>query len=388
MHLKQYLQQPGQPIQNDRIAFVSNSAWSVFNFRLDVIEYLLESGYRVLVMAPEDEYAPLLEQAGCEFVPIGFDNKAASPLRDLLFYRQLQQLYKKYQPGFIFHYVAKPNIYGSLAAATQGIPSVAVVTGLGYPFARRNWLYWVMKNMYRKSLKKAREVWFLNNDDARIFINDKVVNIEKVKVLPGEGVNTEYFSPMRRRRRNGTEPFVFLMSTRLLKSKGIGLYADAARILRRKNYHVRFELIGLFEKHHPDSIEAEDLARWEAEGLIRYRGFVRDVRSYLSEADCFIFPSFYNEGVPRCLMEAASVELPVITSRNRGCKEVVMNNVTGFLCNMKDPFDLADKMERMIELPDDERRMMGQQGRQLVMKKFDVRYIVDVYMDTLGNHPE
>ena len=104
-----------------------------------------------------------------------------------------------------------------------------------------------------------------------------------------------------------------MMSTRLLKSKGIALYADAARILRKKNYDVSFELIGFFEKHHPDSISQDDLNRWENEGLIHYGGFAKDVRPFLKKADCFIFPSFYNEGIPRCLMEAASMELPIIT---------------------------------------------------------------------------
>ncbi len=132
--------------------------------------------------------------------------------------------------------------------------------------------------------------------------------------------------------------------------KGISLYADAARLLKKKNYTVRFELIGFFEKHHPDSISLDDLVRWEREGLIHYGGFASDVRPFLKKADCFVFPSFYDEGIPRCLMEAACMELPVITSYNRGCKEVVLNNSTGYICNAHDPFDLADKMEKVINL--------------------------------------
>lgn len=364
------------------IAFVSNSAWSVYNFRLDVINNLLSQGYEVIVLAPDDLFSEQLRELGCRFIPIKFDNKTKNPFLDLSFYWQLKRLYRNLRPDFIFHYVAKPNIYGSLAASANGIPSVAVVTGLGYAFAKKNWLYRVIRLLYKRGLRKAREVWFLNNEDARVFIDEKIVNIEKVKVLPGEGVNTTHFAPYRTPGKHD-QPFTFLMSTRLLKSKGIGLYADAARILRKKNYDVRFALIGFFENHHPDSISQEELARWEKEGLIHYGGFAQDVRPFLAKADCFVFPSFYNEGIPRCLMEAAAMELPVITSMNRGCKEVVLNNSTGYICNRHDPFDLADKMEKMINLSPEERARMGKNGRSLVIRKFSIDHVIDEYVDTL-----
>jgi glycosyltransferase involved in cell wall biosynthesis len=142
-------------------------------------------------------------------------------------------------------------------------------------------------------------------------------------------------------------------------------------------------LIGFYEQHHPDSIHPADMERWQQEGLIHYSGFARDVRSALAAADCFVFPSFYNEGVPRCLMEAASMQLPVITSANRGCKEVVAENITGFLCNMNNPFDLADKMEKMINLGQAERTEMGVQGRLLVTEKFNIQRIIEVYEQVL-----
>ena len=366
---------------NKTIAFVSNSAWSVFNFRLDVIRWLLKNNVKVVVFAPSDDYADKLSAQGCRFIAIHFNNRDENPVKDYLFYRQLRKLYREHKPDFIFHYVAKPNIYGSLAAHAENIPSVAVITGLGYPFARRNLLFLIMRMLYRKALKHASEVWFLNNEDAKVFITEKIVSIDKMKVLPGEGVNTKHFAPSPQH--PGGEPFEFLMSTRLLKSKGIGLYADAARILRKKNYHVNFSLIGFFENHHPDSISAESLQKWEDEGLITYLGFADDVRPYLQKADCIVFPSFYNEGVPRCLMEAASMEIPAITSFNRGCKEVVLNNSNGYLCNLNDPFDLADKMEKMINTSPDERQRMGKNGRQLVLKKFDICKIIEEYSNTL-----
>ena len=366
---------------NKTIAFVSNNAWSVFNFRLDVIRWLLKNNVKVIVFAPSDDYAEKLTAQGCHFVEIDFNNKGENPVNDYLFYLKLRKLYRQYKPDFIFHYVAKPNIYGSLAAAAEKISSVAVITGLGYPFAKRNLLFRIIRALYRKALKHASEVWFLNNEDAKVFITEKIVSISKMKVLPGEGVNTKHFIPLTNSRSG--EPFSFLMSTRLLKSKGIGLYADAARILKKKNYHVNFSLIGFYEKNHPDAISPHEIKKWEDEGLISYLGFADDVRPHLQKADCMVFPSFYNEGVPRCLMEAASMEIPAITSFNRGCKEVVLNNSNGYICNLNDAFDLADKMEKMINTTPDERMRMGKNGRQLVLKKFDICKIIEEYSNTL-----
>lgn len=359
------------------VCFVSNSAWSVFNFRIDVLRHLMQTGHQVLVMAAADEFAAELEKEGCRFIPLDFNNRTVNPISDFRLYRQLKQLYRLHRPDIIFHYVIKPNIYGSLAAAAVGIPSVAVITGLGYSFSKKGWLYRLTKILYAKALRQAVEVWFLNNEDAKFFISRKMTSLSTTRVMHGEGVNTNWF-----KRTTGPAPrneFTFLMSARLLRSKGVDVYADAARILRRKGYTARFVLIGFFEEKHPDSLSKQLLAEWQQQGLVEYQGFAADVRPALAEADCFVFPSFYNEGVPRSLMEAASMELPVITSRNRGCTDVVVDGETGFLCNTRDPFDLADKMERLLQLTVGERAAMGAAGRALVCRNFDVNTVIGLY---------
>lgn len=363
------------------IALVSNSTWSLFNFRRDIIRMLLRDGFRVLVIAPEDEYAQELILMGCSYEPIVFNNRTTNPLEDLQLYWKLRQLYRRHRPGFIFHYVAKPNIYGTLAARRWNIPSVAVITGLGYAFSRKDLLNRFIRKVYKFSLSFATEAWFLNNDDANLFTQSKLVDIRKVKVLPGEGVNTEFFQPVYAEKPGAR--FQFLMVTRLLRSKGVALYADAARILKKKGFDAEYKLIGFFEPHHPDSISRSELQAWQDEGLLTYLGFASDVREHLAYADCFVFPSFYNEGVPRCIMEAASMGLPVITSANRGCREVIRHFETGFLCKKNDAFDLSEKMEWMMQVSDEKRRKMGLNGRQLMVDKFSVEHIYREYQLTL-----
>ncbi len=173
------------------------------------------------------------------------------------------------------------------------------------------------------------------------------------------------------------------MSTRLLKSKGVGVYVEAARMLKNKHRDVRFELIGFFEKNHPDSISESELKLWEKKGIIHYGGFAHDVRSFLRQADCFVFPSAYHEGIPRCLLEAAAMEVPIITSLNTGCKEVVQEGINGFLCLPNSASGLASRMEEMMELGSVRRSELGKNGRDLVSAKFGIDKILLEYDKTL-----
>ena len=364
-----------------KIGIVSNSAWSVYNFRADVIKHFIQTlAVEVMVFAPDDEFSANLKELGCVFIPVHFNNRTENPFSDFSLFLAFNRLYKIHKPDVLFHYVIKPNIYGTLAASFQNIPSIAVVTGLGFSFAKRNWLNFLIKLLYRFALKRASEIWFLNNEDASYFIKHKIVKIQKVKVISGEGVNTAFF---KKQAIQSNEKFVFLMSTRLLKSKGVGVYADASLILKNKNYNIECCLIGFYESHHPDSITKEEIEFWQKQGLINYIGFLKDVRPVLDKADCFVFPSYYSEGVPRCLMEAAAMQIPIVTCNNRGCKEVVIDKVSGLLCNINDPFDLAEKMEEMILLSREDRDKMGKEGRKLVEKKFNIQNIIKEYNNSL-----
>jgi glycosyltransferase involved in cell wall biosynthesis len=365
-----------------KIALVANSAWSVVNFRMDLIRHLLIR-FEVLIIAPSDDFAEELRKAGCAYLDIRFNNRSENPLLDYALYKALKRIYQAEKPDFIFHYVIKPNIYGSLAAAQYGIRSVAVITGLGYTFDRHGWLNRIVSILYRRSLKKASEVWFLNQEDANTFVQRKLVSEEKIKILPGEGINTTYFFPQLNKPVARSRAFQFLMGTRLLRSKGVGVYVEAARILKNKYRDVRFELIGFFEKNHPDSISESELRHWQKKGIIHYSGFARDVRPFLRQADCFVFPSFYHEGIPRCLLEAAAMEIPIITSLNTGCREVVQEGINGFLCTPNSAADLAARMEEMMALSAGRRLELGKNGRELVSAKFGMERILREYDQTL-----
>lgn len=367
--------------QKNWVGFVSNSAWYIYIHRYDVIRFFIDKGYQVLIVAPEDRHVEAFEHPSITFIKYEFSNKTRNPFASLSLYFQLKKIYLKYQPLCVFHYAIKANIFGSFAARSAGIKCIAVINGIGYAFTKRNFLFRVVKKMYQLALKIPVEVWFLNNEDGSFFIQHKMVNVKKVHILHGEGINTEHFLPDEYTAAKISErPFTFIIATRLLYSKGIGTLADAARVLKNQGHQFACILVGVTDPGHPDGIDHNQLLDWEKEGLLSLHPFTEDVRPLLAEADCFVLPSYYNEGLPRCLMEAASMRLPIITTYQKGCKEAITNHVTGLFCKTKDPVDLAEKMEMMMEMPKDKLLKMGKNGRLLMQKKFAIERICKEYL--------
>jgi len=375
------------PLKKPAVAFVSNSCWSIYNFRLEVIRHFIASGYEIHIIAGPDDFAVKLMDAGCKVHSAEFNNRDKNPFANIRLYWRLRRLYASIEPNLIFHYVIKPNIYGSLAAVSLGIPSVAVVTGLGYAFSEENWLFRLVCRLYRFALKKVNEVWFLNAEDAAFFEERKIVPQHKVHILHSEGIDTDRFKPadMIPDADAAGKPFVFLMLTRMLWSKGVGVFADAASILKERGFNFECRVMGFFEPHHPDTISLDDFQRWKDNNTFTYEGFAQDVLPHLQETDCFVLPSFYKEGVPRSLLEACAVQVPVITTDQTGCREVVVHGVNGLLCEANNATDLAAKMEQMMRLDGDERKKMGVAGRAIAADKFDIHLVIAAYKKAVAS---
>ncbi|MGH2566460.1 MAG: glycosyltransferase, partial [Ginsengibacter sp.] len=145
-----------------------------------------------------------------------------------------------------------------------------------------------------------------------------------------------------------------------------------------------FNVMGPFwtQNLKKNTITHTQLQNWIDEGVIDYLGEKKDVRKFIAEADCIVLPS-YREGTSNTLLEAASMEKPAITTNTTGCKEIVSDNETGFLCRVKDELDLADKMEKVILLPQEERKEMGKKARQKIIKEFDKQIVIQAYLEAI-----
>jgi glycosyltransferase involved in cell wall biosynthesis len=372
-----------------KLVISSNTAWSLFNFRAGLIRALVSEGYEVVAVAPYDEYASRLATLGCRFIPLPMDNKGTHPGRDFLLLCRYWMLLAKERPAAYLGYTVKPNVYGSLAARTLGIPVINNIAGLGVVFIKDSFLTKVVKALYRLALSRSFRIFFQNEDDRKLFIQSGLVEKEKTDRLPGSGVDLSLYVPKVQApssnvvdgEKKGT--FRFLLAARMLWDKGVGVYVEAARLVKQRYPHVEFCLLGFMDVKNPAAISREQMSEWNDEGVIRYLGVTDDMKAALAETDCVVLPSFYREGVPRTLLEAAAMACPVITTDAVGCREAVDDEVNGFLVHPRDPNDLAEKMVRMIKLSSEARALMGHAGRRKMELEFDEKIVIRRYLEVI-----
>jgi glycosyltransferase involved in cell wall biosynthesis len=365
---------------NKRIAFVANTSWSIYKFRIHLLEKLVEQGFSVFVLAPRDRYTEKFEDIkGITFIQLNkFRAKKISLFHNLQLKRELTRHYLQVRPGLIFHYTVKANLYGSKAAAKAHCPSISVFTGLGYAFSNSMIQSFVQTGL-RPALKDNISTWFLNGDDQQLFIEKKLVKKEKTFLLPGEGVDPDkfYAAPYQER-----PDITFLLIARIIKHKGIYEYVQAAEILQRKGLPVRCQLLGFFDEGSRIAISRKEVDEWQRKGLVQYLGDTDDVAPFIQQADCIVLPS-YREGMPLSLLEGASMCKGLIATDTPGCRAIVKEGVNGFLCKARNAEDLADAMEKFYHLPTQEKRKMGLAGRALIMENFTGDIVTNIYLEKI-----
>lgn len=367
------------------IALVANTLWSVYNFRRGLINSFIGNGHKVTIIAPIDDYAKRLEELGCSVVNIHIASQGMNPFTDLVLILKLKKIYSQINPDFIFHYTIKPNIYGSIAAWLSNKKSIAVTTGLGFVFNKSSFLTKVISQLYSFSFNFPKEVWFLNEDDKAVFISKKIIKEYKSFVLDGEGVDTQYFYPVDSTK-HSDDSVTFLLVARMLWDKGVGIYVEAASKLKVQFPNAKFQLLGACDVENPSAIPKDVIDSWNKEGVIEYLGVTSDVRQIVSQADCVVLPSYYREGIPRTLMEAASMGKPLVTTDNVGCRNVVIEGVTGYLCQVKNVDSLVDAMRNLIQLSPEARNEMGTKGREFMLRRFDEKIIISDYYKAIEKY--
>jgi len=358
----------------------ANTTWFVVNFRSRLIEALLREGHRVTVLSPVDAYVDRIHGLGAGHHPLVMDNAGTNPLADGALVLRLIGIFRRERPDVLLTFTPKVNIYCSMAGRLAGIPVLATISGLGSGFIQGGWLTWVVRQLYRAALRHPYRVFFQNEDDRRLFERNRLVRPARSESLPGSGVDLARFDPSQRAATNG--PFVFLLAARLLWDKGLAEFVEAARILRAANSQIEFRVVGFLDVKNPSAVPRQEVASWQAAGLIRYLGATDDVVPVFAQADCVVLPS-YREGTPRCLLEASAMGIPVIATDVAGCRHVVEDGVTGLLCAPRDARDLSEKMQRMLALAPEARRRMGDAGRRKMEREFDESVVIGRYLSTI-----
>ncbi|MGU5758137.1 glycosyltransferase family 4 protein [Aeromonas caviae] len=365
------------------ILFVANTSWSIYNFRYGVLCRLLSEGTKITILAPKDDYSVKLSNIGCDVVDLPMSPKGINPFEDMKLFFLLASIYRNINPDFIIHYTIKPNIYGSLAARLVNIPSLAVTTGLGYTFINSTLVAKIARLLYKISFKFPKEIWFLNEDDRASFLNYGLVEEDRAVLLHGEGVDMLHYHPVSTSCRDGK--IRFLLIARMLWDKGVGEFVEAAKIIKKEYPQACFQLLGNCNADNPSSIDSSIIRDWEKDGVIEYLGMVDDVRPIIASADCVVLPS-YREGIPRTMIESAAMGKPLIVSDAPGCRDVVIDNVTGFKCKVKDVPSLTKCCETIINMREDERISMGFAGRSFIKSHFDQELVIEQYLSTLKKY--
>ena len=358
-----------------RIGIVANTTWNIYNFRLNVIEKLLNEGFDVFVLAPIDEYIEYKERfPRVIHIPLRvLTRDSKHPLKDLILIAELRRKYKVLKLDLVLHYTHKPNIYGAIAGKLLSIPTIGVVTGLGYPFLKKGWIEKLVTLMYKMTLGFHKKVIFENEDDRILFIDKKIVKQDKAVSIKGCGVNITHFSPNGKSSKEDITRFTFI--GRLLYDKGIKEFVKAAsEIKNRYNGTTKFTVVGELDKDNPSSVNPDELAKWVHEDIIDYKGYVKDVRKVISDSDCIVLPS-YREAIARSLTEAMAMGKPIITTNVAGCKEAVDDGINGFIVKVKSSDSLKEAISKMISVGNEERKKMGLAGRKKAEIEFDDKII-------------
>lgn len=368
-------------MNDSKIAIIDNGETTLYNFRRSLIEHLIGEDYEVYAFAPfvTDFYKKRIEELEAVPVHTEVSKSGLNPFADIKYFIQLFKKLNSIQPDIVLSSFAKPNIYGMIASRLCGIKlKVAFIEGAGSLFIdqekqslKRRFLRKIIEILYKISLGASDMVVVLNKDDKKMFINKGIVDKEKVRLLPGIGVDIKKFST------NGKSPkdFNFIYVGRMLKEKGVKDLISAAKLVHKKYKDVSVALVGGVDSN-PSSLTEQEIRRMveEANGAIKWTGFVDDVKKYLKNSEVFVLPSYYREGLPRSTQEAMAMGKPIITTDVPGCRETVVDGENGFWVPDRDPEALAEAMIKFIEEPHLV-SAMGKKSRTFAEEKFDQKKI-------------
>ena len=347
-----------------RILILANNDVGLYKFRKELIHELLKN-HEVIISLPNGECVEPLIKMGCRFIDTPVDRRGINPITDLKLLGFYNKLLKKEKPDLVITYTIKPNIYGSMIAKMQKIPYVVNITGLGTAFQSDNWLKKLVVTLYKNALSRVKCVLFENVENLNLFVENKIVNKSRTKLLNGAGVNLEEYPFQTYPSKD--ENIRFLFVGRVMKEKGINEYLEAAAKIKKDYPEVIFDVVGPMEDDYKVVIE-------QYQNVINYYGFQNDVKPFIKQAHCFVLPS-YHEGMANTLLESASMGRPLITSNIHGCKEAVSDN--GYLCEVKCVDSLHKQMKKFIDLDYENKVQLGLNSRKHMENVFDKNKVVD-----------
>lgn len=363
------------------LLFIVNSPDFFLSHRLPLALAAREAGFNVHVATGPGGACQQIEHHGFPYHVIPLTRCGHNPFAELRSLWEIFRLLRTIKPNVVHLVTIKPVLYGGLMARIAKVPSVVVaISGLGSIFVsydRRNiWLRETIKRVYRLALAHPNiRVIFQNSDDRSFLVDMGAVKNDQAELIKGSGVAlTEY--PV------NPEPAdvpVITFASRLLKDKGVVEFVEAARILLARDVHAKFWLIGSPDPGNPTSVTEGQMAEWRQQGIVELMGFRSDIADLFVKSNVVVLPSYYGEGLPKVLIEAAACARPVITTDHPGCRDAIEAGKTGLLVPVRDATALANAIQSLIEDPIS-RKKMGAAGRALAEREFSIGTVVETHL--------
>ncbi len=362
-----------------RVLLVANTSWYIYNFRFPLLLDLRKKGYNVSVVAPHDKYTKAIEKEGFKVINWEVSRSSVNPLIEAKALLNLIKIYRRNKPDLVHHFTIKACLYGTISAKLSRIYRVInAVTGLGHIFLGKRKRHQILRRslepIYRGVFKARRStVVFQNADDQEKLIQLGITNTENSRLIHGSGVDIEKFKPLKDSAGLFQDPIQILFPSRLIKQKGLLEVLEACKTLWSENCNFELLLAGDLDKSNHSSLSRKEIAVLQTQSKIRCLGHVRDMRTLYASSDLVVLPS-WREGLSRSLIEAASMERPIITTDTPGCRDVVDHGRSGLIVPLRDAPALTLAIRLLIENPDLARKF-GKAARQKVMAEFQVSII-------------
>jgi glycosyltransferase involved in cell wall biosynthesis len=341
--------------------------------RLPLAVAAKKKNFDVHVICPKGDSSAKIVHAGLAFHSLPFNRKSLNPLDGIKTVFRIYKLYKQLKPDCVHHVAIKPVLFGTIAAHLAGVPNIInAVAGLGHVFASRSWLMLPLRMMMHVLLRSPRVKIIVQNPEDQAELESLAQ--KPVYLIYGAGVDTDQFSPSAVVLSDN--PIIITHASRLLWSKGVGELVSAARVLRKQGHSISVQIVGEPDMQNPDAIPSDTLQAWHDEGVINWLGYQKDMAAIYQKSHIAVLASYYREGIPKTLIEAASVGIPIVTTDMPGCRIIVDHNVNGLLIPTRDADALAEALAKLINDPT-KRKNFGEAGRSRVLKQFAAPIIYD-----------
>lgn len=357
-----------------RILFIANTWFALYNYRKELLLKLVNEGNDVYALITDDENNKKIEDLGVHVIPVEMECRGTNPIKELMVIFHYKKILKRIRPDIILTYTIKACIYGGIVASKIKIPFVATITGLGTAFQKGHLFKWLIINMYKRAFKKAKYVFFQNDANMQLFLENNIINNAQAIRVNGSGVDLnrfEYFGYPK------NDKFYVLYIGRIMKEKGLDelLYA----IDKISNPNIQFELIGELKEDK----YLEKIKHLEEKHLMRYYGQVENVQDYIQKCNVVVVPS-YHEGLNNAILEASACGRPVIATDIPGCREAIDIGLTGFLCEKQSKESLLNVIIKCLNTPIEDLAQMGKNARMKVEKEFNREDIINKYVDVIS----